>query len=61
MSCPYYWWNNHYACRKSGKDVNDIVYQENEFRDNMKVTVYRATLNFNQSFSGKITARRVEG
>lgn len=42
-------------------DVNDIVYQENEFRDNMKVTVYRATLNFNQSFSGKITARRVEG
>lgn len=42
-------------------DVNDIVYQENEFRDNMKVTIYRATLNFNQSFSGKITARRVEG
>lgn len=42
-------------------DVNDIVYQENEFRENMKVTVYRATLNFNQSFSGKITARRVEG
>lgn len=42
-------------------DVNGIVYQENEFRDNMKVTIYRATLNFNQSFSGKITARRVEG
>lgn len=42
-------------------DVNDIVYQENEFRNNMKVTIYRATLNFNQSFSGKITARRLEG
>lgn len=42
-------------------DVNDIVYQENEFRDNMKVTIYRATLNFTQSFSGKITARRLEG
>ena len=41
-------------------DVNDIVYQENEFRENMKVTIYRATLNFNQSFSGKITARRME-
>lgn len=41
-------------------DVNDIVYQENEFRDNMKVTIYRATLSFNQSFSGKITARRLE-
>ena len=26
MSCPYYWWNNHYACRKSGKDVNDDIY-----------------------------------
>ena len=26
MSCPYYWWNNHYACRKSGKDVNEDTY-----------------------------------
>lgn len=26
MSCPYYWWNNHYACRKSGKDVNEDIY-----------------------------------
>lgn len=42
-------------------DVNDIVYQENEFRENMKVTIYRARLNFNQTFSGRITARRVEG
>ena len=41
-------------------DTNDMVYQENEFRDNMKVTIYRATLNFAQTFSGKITARRVE-
>ena len=42
-------------------DVNDIIYQENEFRNGMKVTVYRATLNFNQAFSGQIAARRVEG
>lgn len=42
-------------------DVNDIIYQENEFRPGMKVTVYRATLNFDQTFSGRITARRVEG
>lgn len=42
-------------------DVNDIVFQENEFRENMKVTIYRATVNFNRAFSGKITARRVEG
>lgn len=40
-------------------DANDIVYQENEFRDNMKVDVYRNTLKFKQAFSGSITARRV--
>lgn len=42
-------------------DVNDIVYQENEFHNDMKVNIYRQTLNFNQSFSGKVTARRVGG
>ena len=42
-------------------DVNDIVYQENEFHKGMKVTIYRHTLNFNQSFSGKVTARRLGG
>ena len=26
MSCPYYWWDNHYACRKSHKDVNEDIY-----------------------------------
>lgn len=26
MSCPYYWWNNHFACRKSGKDVSEDIY-----------------------------------
>ena len=40
-------------------DVNDIVYQENEFHNDMKVNIYRQTLNFNQSFSGKVTARRI--
>ena len=42
-------------------DVNDIVYQENEFHDGMKVNIYRQTLGFNQSFSGKVTARRIGG
>ena len=42
-------------------DVNDVVYQENEFHEGMKVTIYRQTLNFNQSFSGKVTARRLGG
>ncbi len=26
MSCPYYWYNYHYACRKTGKDVNEDIY-----------------------------------
>lgn len=26
MSCPYYHWNNHYACRKTGRDVNEDTY-----------------------------------
>lgn len=42
-------------------DANDIVYQENEFHEGMKVNIYRETLNFNQSFSGKVTARRIGG
>ena len=40
-------------------DANDIVYQENEFRDNMKVDVYRHTIKFDQAFSGSVTARRI--
>lgn len=42
-------------------DVNDIVYQENEFHPEMKVNIYRHTLVFNQSFAGKVVARRVGG
>lgn len=40
-------------------DANDIVYQENEFHDGMKVNIYRHTIEFDQAFSGKVTARRV--
>ena len=42
-------------------DSNDIVYQENEFHDGMKVNIYRQTLEFKQSFSGKVTAGRIGG
>ena len=42
-------------------DSSDIIYQENEFVENMKVNVYRQTLAFNQAFSGKVTTRRVGG
>jgi hypothetical protein len=42
-------------------DVNDIIYQDNDFTDGMMVNVYRQSLKFNQSFSGHVTARRVGG
>ena len=42
-------------------DTNDIIFQENEFRPDMKVMVYRHTIKFNQTFSGKVTVRRVGG
>ena len=42
-------------------DTTDIVYQENEFYEDMKVNIYRHTLNFKQAFSGRVTARRIGG
>lgn len=42
-------------------DVTDIVYQENEFYDGMRVNIYRHTVNFKQAFSGRVTARRIGG
>lgn len=42
-------------------DATDIVYQENEFHDGMRVNIYRHTVNFKQAFSGRVTARRNGG
>lgn len=42
-------------------DATDIVYQENEFHDGMRVNIYRHTVNFKQAFSGRITARKIGG
>lgn len=42
-------------------DATDIVYQENEFHDGMRVNIYRYTVNFKQAFSGRVTARRIGG
>jgi len=42
-------------------DATDVIYQENDFRDDMKVTIYRHTIGFKQAFSGKVTARRTGG
>jgi hypothetical protein len=42
-------------------DTTDIVYQENEFYEGMKVNIYRHTVNFKQAFSGRVTARRIGG
>jgi hypothetical protein len=42
-------------------NATDIVYQENEFHDGMRVNIYRHTVNFKQVFSGRVTARRIGG
>lgn len=42
-------------------DATDIVYQENEFHDGMRVNIYRHTVNFKQAFSGRVTVRRIGG
>lgn len=42
-------------------DATDIVYQENEFHDGVRVNIYRHTVNFKQAFSGRVTARRIGG
>lgn len=42
-------------------DATDIVYQENEFHNGMRVNIYRHTVNFKQAFSGRVTARRIGG
>lgn len=42
-------------------DATDIVYQENEFHDGMRVNIYRHTVDFKQAFSGRVTARRIGG
>lgn len=50
-----------YATRGNPElDVGDKIGQYNEFKSNMKVQVKRTVLNFNQSFSGRITARRLK-
>ena len=40
-------------------EANDVIYQENAYRADMKVRVYRHTTNFNGTLSGKVVARRV--
>ena len=42
-------------------DATDIVYQENEFHDGMRVNIYSHTVNFKQAFSGRVTVRRIGG
>lgn len=40
-------------------DVGDIIFQDNDYRTNMKVSLYRSTLKFGGSLSGRVTTRRI--
>ena len=42
-------------------DVNDVIYQTNDFTENMRVNLYHYVLDFKQSFSGKVKTRRLGG
>lgn len=42
-------------------DTSDVIYQDNDFIDDMKVILYRQTLGFNGGFSGSVTVRREGG
>jgi hypothetical protein len=39
-------------------DANDIIYQENDFNDSLKVNVYKHTVKFSQALSGSVVTRR---
>lgn len=41
-------------------DVNDIIFQENNYLDEMLVRVYRSSLTFNGAFRGTLNTRRME-
>lgn len=41
-------------------DVNDIIYQENEYDPEAQVNIYRTSLKFSHGISGHILARKVE-
>ena len=48
-----------YATRGNPEiDANDIVYQENDYLADMKVNIYRSTVNFSQGLSGSVITRR---
>lgn len=40
-------------------DVLDIIKQENDFVENMKVNVYQSTLRFKNAFNGSVTTRKM--
>lgn len=49
-----------YATRGNPElDVGDIIFQDNDYRTNMKVSLYRSTLKFGGSLSGRVTTRRI--
>mgnify|MGYP007047905893 CR=1 FL=1 len=60
----YYSANAEYEYETRGNpelDSTDVIYQENEFVPNMRVSICNHTIEFNQSFKGKITTRKIGG
>jgi len=40
-------------------EANDVIYQQNAYVKDMRVRVYKHTVNFNGALSGKVSARRI--
>lgn len=62
------WLGEYYACTIEYEydtrgnpelDANDIIYQENDYEDDMKVLITEAKLTFNGGFGGSVVARKV--
>lgn len=55
MSCPYYHWDHGYACMKTGKNVNDDIYNKycsNGYYDYSDCPIYKAEGSSSSSSSG---------
>ncbi len=63
MSCPYYHWDHGYACIKTGKNVNDDIYNKycsNGYYDYSGCPIYKSESSSSSSSGCFLTSACVE-
>lgn len=50
MACPFYWYNHHYACMKSEKDVNGISTEDTVVTTTMRTALFISMKNLPDVF-----------